>query len=474
MLTSLRSRMAVFTVVTIGCGLGGCSLAIYMMVRHELMSSEDAVLLAEARSIASFIEYDEERGQFAFHGEDLLAAGGANLLVSVRSEAGKVPIPLAHEIPPDVQFAFADVHYWTWKSAEGIRWRAVECSQRIADEDEEKHGSVKPLINVTLSRPVTELHQRLFRIAMVLTGVTMAAAVILSLFLAWGTRRVLRPLQDLAERLSRLDGRRLDTRLPLPISSIELVPVVRTLNQLLERIDAAFERERGMGSALAHELRTPLAGLRAVIDVSVGREREAGAYRRALIECQQMTEQLQGMAESLLLLTRLERGQVPVRHVFVDMSVVLRNVWTPLTELARVRGLQVSWELSGPLELLTDPDLLLIIVRNLFANAVDYTDPAGCMSITGACSSGRIIVCISNTCMHLTTAAGSLVFERFWRGDQSRSGDDRHCGLGLGLSRDIATVLGGSLTATIADGIFSITLDLESHLTTHGPLIQHG
>lgn len=470
MLRSLRGRLALLTILTTGLGLGGCSAAIYLIVRHELISAGDDVLLAEARTIASFIEYDDQH-QFSFNGQDLIKAGGADLLVSARTATAVEVIPGMQAIPPDPQATVTNPHFWTWQTAEGSRWRAVQCAQRISDED---HNSEDPVIAITLSHPATALDQRLLRIAVLLASLTLGACLTLGAILAWGTRRTLIPLQELSRRLAGLDGRRFDLRLPLPTHSAELVPVVETLNHLLGRIDEAFQRERAMGSALAHELRTPLAGLRAVIDVATSRERDAAAYRRALSECQQMTGQLQGMVESLLLLTRLERGHVPVRQVAVDLAALLTTTWAPFAALAEARGVPLTWELADRIELCTDPELLTIILRNLLANAVAYVDPHGRIVISSACISDRVILRISNTCTRLPPAAETLVFERFWRGDQARSGDEGHCGLGLGLSRDIALALGGTLTATITGSTFTITLDVEYRPVAHVPLMDRG
>ncbi len=476
MLNSIRGRLILFSLAITGCGLGATSLAILILVHREAIGAFDDVLRADTRTVAAFIEYEEREQVFVFNGQELIRAGGERLRVGVRTPTGTdILIPAAPIPPPPVTAARDDTTSptWAWVGEDGRHWRAIRCRQRISEEG---RGPADPTVLVTLARPTTELDRRLLRFAGLLLALTLGACVMLGLVLAWGTRRGLRPLVELTERLARLDGRDLGGPLPAPPRSAELRPVIATLNHLLGRIGEAFTRERAMGSALAHELRTPLAGLRAVIDVAAGRERDAPSYRRALDECGRMTAHLQGMVEALLLMTRLERGQVPLRLRPVVIGDLLRGLWKSLAEDAGRPLPPIRWELAADGTVVTDEDLLTVVLRNLLANALDHGDPDGGIAIVASSVIDGFHLQVRNACTRLGPEAESLVFERFWRGDQARGGDDRHCGLGLGLARDIALALGGTLTVGITGTEFSARLTLPRRPQAavdgaHAPLI---
>src|SRR5262249_46404088 len=141
----------------------------------------------------------------------------------------------------------------------------------------------------------TSLNATLAFMRLILVVVGCVSATVSSAVLMIVIAKSLAPLGKLQHDISLLDANDLSARVRSPNLPTELNPLVVRLNELLGRLEMAFERERGFSSDLAHELRTPLAGLRTTIEVTLARQRPRDEYREALQGCQQIAVQLQSL-----------------------------------------------------------------------------------------------------------------------------------------------------------------------------------
>jgi signal transduction histidine kinase len=242
----------------------------------------------------------------------------------------------------------------------------------------------------------------------------------------------------------------------------ELSPVVERLNELLARLDAAFQRERRFTGDVAHELRTPLAGLRSKLELALSCERAPEAYRRAMNDCLKINLQMQRMVENFLHLARADAGQLAVRRQSVDLSGLIRDCWKPLEERARRRGLSAEWHLDDTGMVETDRDKLSLVIQNILDNAITHANDGGRVSVLLSVEDSTLLLTVSNTVGGLTLGDIHRVFDRFWRADASqRQSDEGHFGLGLPLCKSLIEHLGGSIEAAISDrGMFTIAIRL--------------
>ncbi len=468
---SLRVRLVALSVGLTALSLAACSGVIYLVVQRELVTHADDMLIAQAITFAALIEYHPEHDRYEFTGQHLLAVEGERLRFSATSEAGKSLAASSARIDDDPHFQASDVsqltpHAWTWTDR-GETWRGVMCSAPVTCDEDDEHpesAAANPHILIRLARPSSELDDRLRHIAQLLGVVTVGLSVLMGVVFGWSITRALRPLDHLTGALATWSGDS-KNRLPIPIYPSELVPVICTLNDLFTRIDAAWQRERSTGTAIAHEVRTPLAGLRVVIEVALSRERSADAYRATLGDCLEMVNHVQRLVESLLLLTRLEQGRVPLHYSSIDIDSFLETTWTAFLPRARDRDLSVTWTPGKACRIDTDATLLSIVVRNLFDNAVDHADAHGHIEVQWSVTENDVQLTITNTCTTLTASDLEHITLRFWRSDQARTIDDQHCGLGLCLAMDITQALGGLLTPSLTEGRFSIQMKLQCHPT---------
>lgn len=306
------------------------------------------------------------------------------------------------------------------------------------------------------------------RAALARLGWTIAAGaaggmVVLGLLAVTVVRLSLRPLRPLASEIASLGqdnlGRPISTkRLPA-----EIVPVVDRLNELLGRLGEAFQREQAFTANVAHELRTPLAGIRSTAEVSLRHPRSAQEYAQALARMLSVTEGLQNLVEKLLQAGRIDAGEVAPQRQRRLLRPDVDRQWQSLVEQAERRDLTFRNEIPGDLACQVDPVLLETILANVLANAVQYADKGGTISAAGRNGEVMARLTVTNPAHELSADDVDKVLDRFWRKEAARSATGVHFGLGLSLVQRCAAVQGGRVTAELTDGNeFVLHVDLPA------------
>jgi len=289
---------------------------------------------------------------------------------------------------------------------------------------------------------------------------TLATALIIS---AAVVRRGLKPLDSLARRIGAVREDDLGDRVPTEHLPMELLPVGEKLNDLLGRLQSAFERERRFTADVAHELRTPLAGVRSTLEVAMSRERQAEEYRGALAECLDIAKHMEAMVTNLLTLARLDAGTATFQREGIRLAKLFDSCWQQFADEATKRGVAYRNTVPADLACTSDRDNLAMVITNILANATEYANEGGHVEVSGRRTGDAVELEVTNTGCGLTPEQASHVFDRFWRGDASRTGTGLHCGLGLSLVQRILTALGGTADAGVGDdGTFRITLRLPA------------
>jgi signal transduction histidine kinase len=315
-------------------------------------------------------------------------------------------------------------------------------------------GPIAAVLIVAVDRE--DLDRTLSTVATVLSAAGVLLTITIVASLATGLRRALAPLDNLADQASRVDAQSLERRFTTSGLPGELVPIATRLNDLLSRLEQSFERERQFSADVAHELRTPIAELRAAAELSLKwpDARHPDTDRDTLA----IATHMDGMVSRLLDLLRSEPGHLPITREPVDVAEMVRSVWESFSIRAAERTVSVTWDIDEAVVIETDRWLLRAIVTNLIENAVDYTPVHGTVRIELR-SGDSLCLRIANSVDTLTAADVPKLFDRFWRHNAARTGTG-HSGLGLSLSRAFAHALGYELTATLdADtGLLELTL----------------
>jgi two-component system sensor histidine kinase QseC len=234
--------------------------------------------------------------------------------------------------------------------------------------------------------------------------------------------------------------------------------VVEQINALLGRLEAGFKRERRLSSDIAHELKTPIAELRNLGEVGVRWPEDRASVRQFFEDAGAIAQHMERIVVNLLALARYDEGHEQVWTAPVEVAEVVDAAWKPLIREAAVKRLELRQEVSRTLRFDTDPEKFALIVANLLSNAVAYS-PSGSTVVCASEETGtRASVSFSNRAENLQPQDLDVMFDRFWRKDEARTGG-RNAGLGLALVRALADLLGIEVeTRLLPDRTFRITL----------------
>jgi two-component system sensor histidine kinase QseC len=265
-------------------------------------------------------------------------------------------------------------------------------------------------------------------------------------------------LRDLADRAEQIDARTLSARFPISDLPRELLPICQRLNDLLDRVSTSMARERRFSADVAHELRTPLAELRTIADVSLSQQGLGADMTAALQDVRSSAVQLDRVVSTLLALARCDAGQQTVTLTALSLSETIRDVLRPFESAALARGLTVASG-SGDAMVQTDRALLVAIITNLFSNSVAYTPGGGRIAWSLAAAADGVTLRVENTNPGLLPADLAHVFEPFWRRDAARTGGE-HVGVGLALVAAYAQLIGAEATVSLPDAA-TVAFDLR-------------
>lgn len=343
-------------------------------------------------------------------------------------------------------------------------------AERFAARGEQRNDALLAWIEqldprLVVIHPLAEIEAELRRQAWVLLGMWLMACALVTTVVWFITGRVLSPVRRMTDAIAGITPGSDDQQVAVAGLPQELQPVQARLNDLLARVDAVLTREQQTTANIAHELRTPLAGLRAKLELALSGERDPAEVATLCRDGMATLTLLQGLIDNLLLLTRLEAGQEQPRVQAVEVAELLASAWALHQPAALARRLTLERRLEPALSLITDPDKLRAVFSNLLSNAVAYAAPNSVISITGhEQGDGRIRLTVTNDGATITHAEAERVFEPFWRGDAARTVERGHCGLGLPLVRRLVGVLKGTVSVSVKDGRFTVLLVLPGDL----------
>ncbi len=323
----------------------------------------------------------------------------------------------------------------------------------------------KPPLSMPASAPLSifvassaeKLYSQLRLRAVIMTASALLGILFVTMIVLYVISRSLKPLHLLGRQIASLDPERLNQRLEVPGLPSEILPVVQQFNTLLVRLEAAFQREKNFANDAAHELRTPIAGIRSELEVTLTRPRDNTQYIQALQKSLSSITALQNLTERLLELTRLEENSVAQNTATIHIREKVLRQWQNFSDDADARKLTLTAAIPGDLTFTADPVLFERVVDNLLSNAVHYAEPAGTITVEGERNRDCINLRFINPVQELTPTDLPLLFDRFWRKDPARTLGGGNYGLGLTVVKRAVEHMGGSVAARL-DGNLTIEL----------------
>jgi signal transduction histidine kinase len=472
---SIRASIAAGTAAVIVLVLAAAGTWVYYGVHAALVQEIDATLRRDVAVLASMTDVYPSRFKIdlePFRVADFAAGSGDTYF---QFWLGDVPVYRSsslqgHDLAPLA--GSMESPRFHWLDLDGrVRAVGVQFVPRVEDTEEDEFRDatdpVKPSVRLevdargrqatlVLARRTHATDTFLARLRLLLLGMGLVAAAVAVATLWAVIIRSLNPLEVLAQRIAALRADDTGARIFLPGAPAEVRPVVQRLNEWLERIDSAMQRERSFSAHVAHELRTPVAALRSTLEVVRSRRRESHEFEAATAQCLLVVRQMQEMVEALLHLFRLEAGREALQPESFDLSECVRTAWDRLVPLARARDLKTELVLAGAAGVTTDRGLLRVAIGNLLENAAQHANAGGFVRIEVTADAGGAALRVRNSGSRLEPSDMVHVFDRFWRGDAARASSGEHIGLGLALVKKIAAVLGATVEATSTGGIFEI------------------
>lgn len=301
---------------------------------------------------------------------------------------------------------------------------------------------------------------------------TMFAVVPVVIALAsWGVWIVLGGTFRRLERVRRevadiTDGRSLHRRLPPDDTPPEIAALIETLNSMIARLETSFLALRRFTADASHELKTPLAVLRADVERAMNMTTRKDDRLVALEEALHETTRMADLVESLLTLARADEGRFDVHREPVDMRALTLEVYETALILGEAGGVNVNLPFTAEVTVSGDRTRLRQLLLNLVTNAIKYTPAGGRVDIGLGRHPDNVTFAVRDTGVGIAAADLPHVFERFWRADRvrSRTAERGGFGLGLAISQWIAQAHGGTLTVQSRLGkgsLFTLTLPLE-------------
>ena len=273
-------------------------------------------------------------------------------------------------------------------------------------------------------------------------------------------RKGLTPLKSVQHQFGQLSINNLNTKVSLENPPIELAAIIDQFNQLLERLNVSFIREKRFSSDVAHELRTPISELRNMAEVAIKWPDNPAATSGLYKEVLAISQQMQSTINNIFSLARCEKGAIILNNTKFNLADHIESAWLRQKQLAAQKMLTFVRQFQSNTKVLCSPDELDIILNNLISNAVAYSpDRSQITACISSSENGLMTIEIINIAEQLTLEDLPLMFDRLWRKDRARTASD-HSGLGLSLVEAYANILGLNIVTSLSEqGAFSIRLE---------------
>ncbi len=450
---SVRARLTFWYLLTLGASLSAFAIIVFVIRANSLYREMDASLDVHVHELAT----DLRPALFA------LDVGGE----LVTSDPARNSELLVREVPGALLFRSPSFPDMAWAS-EGALTRAAlggdppvtltglsGASVRIATLKVERPGAAT--LALQLGTPLQPVYQTLEQLA----GAMLIGIVIVLGAASYGSgitaRRALAPVDAIVAHARRIQTGQLGERLDVHAGSAELDRLVATLNDMLDRLEASMRTARRFAADASHELQTPLAVMRGLVDACVRKTPDTGDYEAMASDLLAEIDRCSRLVRDLRLLALAEAGQVVTAAERFDVSTVTREC----SEIAR--AIAEDKEIHVQLETRIDQDPVIVgsalhlrrVILNLTDNAIRYSPRGSTIEVRVMTSGPSARVSVRDYGCGIDAADLPHIFEPFYRADPARARDTGGTGLGLAIADQIARAHGGAISVSSQPGIGS-------------------
>jgi len=324
---------------------------------------------------------------------------------------------------------------------EGVR--VIDREQNATDHKEE--GGIRRAVIVLYAAPRRDIWRSAEEAVQFYVLTSIALLAVTGLALVWFLRYRLSPLQELAAIAGSVSARSWEFVPPDGVlQTIELAPIARSIEELIEGLRESFERQRQLTGDAAHELKTSIAVLKSSLQVLSMNPRTTEVYEAGLEGLLIDIERMEDLASRMLALARLEEAPAE-RLESSDLGLALRTVADRLQPLAELRQVPLDVTAEDECVIALPVDDAEVLCSNLLMNALQHSSPEGLVSAAVHFVDGKAELRVSDHGEGIPEAALPHVFERFYRADRSRSRNSGGAGLGLSICKAIVERAEGTI-----------------------------
>lgn len=265
--------------------------------------------------------------------------------------------------------------------------------------------------------------------------------ILLFLIARFFAGKSIKPVSTIIDTSSQITKDNLKTRIPLPVNKDELYVLSQNINNLLDRVENAIEREKQFTSDASHELRTPLAVMKGTMEVLIRKPRNQHEYEEKIQFCISEVDRLNHMVDQLLLLARFENQKQNIKDETIYLNAIVLDNLTRFSSKIENKKLKVNTEFSEDFYIQSDNYLVSIIISNLISNAIKYSNKNGEININLVNNNNQISFSIADNGIGIAPVDIDKIFNSFYRSDVTNHSEIKGTGLGLSIVKRLCDLL---------------------------------
>ena len=253
--------------------------------------------------------------------------------------------------------------------------------------------------------------------------------------------RSIKPINAIIAISSQISKDNLSSRISLPQNKDELYVLSNTINDLLDRIENAIEREKQFTSDASHELRTPLAIIKGTLEVLIRKPRTQSEYEEKINFCVKEVDRMNTLVDELLLLARFENQKQNSKKETVFLNAIILDILARYSDKIKINKLAIHTDFKNDFNITSDTYLVSIIISNLLSNAIKYSKENGAIFVTLEEENKQVICKIIDNGIGISNEDLDKIGNRFYRSQSEKNIDIKGTGLGLSIVRRLTDLL---------------------------------
>ena len=417
---------------------------IYQSVEQRLYTDMEATLTRRAQQIGSNILErvpSESPDEIARQIHDVYSPEANNRLIRILD--GQQKVIYSSGMPKDASFDPQTVPF-------DVTAKATRILRKLPDDGKLLLVTLPVSANgepylIQMGMPTTEMEASLHGLIITLLYGLPGIVVVVSFGGYFLLRGALKPVENIRATAAHITFGNLSNRLPVSKSGDALEHLSVTLNQMLARLDDAYQQVSRFSADASHELRTPLTIMRGELESLVREDSIPESFRERVGSVLEETERLSRITENLFAISWLDAGGAKANHQKCDLGVLVQLTAEQMLLMAQEKSIELVITVSHRVIVYGDAARLKQVVVNLIDNAIKYTPEHGRIALDVKEADTMAVLQVKDNGVGIPDDALPYVFDRFYRADKARSRDLGGAGLGLSIVRAICNAHGGTV-----------------------------